>query len=127
MAIQISNFNPVWKYNENENIPVNPLVQYYDATYMFIQCNIVGTNIVNIIAELWDKKPITTIEVINEFETRVTYDNGAQKINNLNFGVIETNVEGNILLASHEAVVTKLSEINPTVTFNIIDLLGSVI
>jgi hypothetical protein len=127
MAIQISNFNPVWKYNENENIPVNPLVQYYDATYMFVQCNIVGSNTVNIIAELWDKKPITTIEVINEFETRVTYDNGAQKINNLNFGVIETNVEGNILLASHEAIVTKLSGLNPTAAFNIIDLLGSVV
>ena len=77
--------------------------------------------------ELWDKKPITTIEVINEFETRVTYDNGAQKINNLNFGVIETNVEGNILLASHEAIVTKLSGLNPTAAFNIIDLLGSII
>lgn len=127
MAIQISNFNPVWKYNENENIPVNPSVQYYDATYMFVQCNIVGSNTVNIIVELWDKKPITTIEVINEFETRVTYDNGAQKINNLNFGVIETNVEGNILLAAHEAIVTKLSELNPTTTFNIIDLLDSVV
>lgn len=127
MAIQISNFNPVWKYNENENIPVNPLIQYYDATYMFIQCNIFGSNTVNIIAELWDKKPITTIEVINENETIVTYDNGAQRINYLNFGIIETDVEGNVLLAAHNAIISQLTPSNPTVTFEIVGLSGSVI
>lgn len=121
MAIQVTNFNPVWKYNEDPLIPNNPRTQFYNGTYLFIQYEVYNTDSVNIKAELWDKKPIIETEIVDG-EPVLIYSNGAQKINNLNFGSIVTNIEGNVLLASHNTIVEKLSSINPGVLFSIIDI-----
>jgi hypothetical protein len=47
-------------------------------------------------------------------------------IANLNYGSIETDVQGNILLAGHEYIISQSLIQNPTVDFTIVDLSSSI-
>jgi hypothetical protein len=131
MAIQISNFNPVWKYNNNQSA-TDSIAQYYDGTYLYLQCAINNGTSVDVNIEIWNFKPAyypyydPSVIITPENYVSPAYT-GSICINNVNFGNIETDVQGNVLLASHEAVVAKLSELNPSVTFDIVDLSGSVV
>ena len=131
MAIEISNFNPVWKYTYSQN-PVlsNSPAQFYDGTYLFVLCSINNGTSVSVTANLYDKKPgyITgslPSGSISGSQPPIVY-NGAQMIAMLNYGSIETDVQGNILLAGHEYIVSQSLIQNPTVDFTIVDLSGSI-
>ena len=133
MAIQISNFNPVWKYNDNQStVTSDSIAQYYDGTYLYLQCAINNGVSVDVNIEIWNFKPAyypyidPSVVITPENYIPPAYT-GSILINTVKFGNIETDVQGNILLASHDAVVTKLSELNPSVTFEIVDLSGPVI
>jgi hypothetical protein len=129
MAIQISNFNPVWKYNSNQSTTTSDsIAQYYDGAYLYLQCAINNGTSVEVDIEIWNFKPAyypsydPLVIITPENHVSASYT-GSILINNVNFGTVETNVQGNVLLASHDAVVAKLSELNPSVTFEIIDLI----
>ena len=119
MAIEIKNFNPVWEFVQPNFSPMmgNPIPQYYDGAYMFLQCSINNGTSISVSANLWDKKPEWT-----PGESGSTDYNGARTITNLNFGTVNTDVEGNVLLAAHNYVVSSSLSNNPGVEFNIIDL-----
>lgn len=133
MAIQISNFNPVWKYNSNQSIITSGSIdQYYNGTYLYLQCAINNGTSVEVNIEIWNFKPAyypsydSSVVITPENYVAPAYT-GSILINAVNFGTVETDVQGNVLLASHDAVVAKLSELNPSVTFEIVDLSGSVV
>lgn len=119
MAIEITNFNPVWEFVQPNFGPMmgNPIPQFYDGTYMFLQCSINNGTSINVSANLWDKKPEWT-----PGESGSVIYNGARTITNLNYGSVDTDVEGNVLLAAHNFVVSSSIPNNPGVDFTIIDL-----
>jgi hypothetical protein len=118
MAIQVSNFGEVWKYSQPQWGPIggNSPIQFYNGTYLFVNCSIISGTQISINANMWDKKP----------ETISGSYNNAKMISNLQFGNIDTDVEGNILLAAHNAIVSQSSANNPGVDFEITNLSGSV-
>lgn len=123
MAIEIKNFNPVWKFIQ-PNLPIvsEPTPQFYNGTYMFIQCSIPSGNQITVNASLYDKKP----EFITGSDTgSAPIYNDAKILAYLNYGSIPANVEGNVLLTAHEYIVTQSSLQNPGVDFNIVNLSGS--
>lgn len=124
MAIEITNFNPVWEFITPNTITLGgtPIPQFYDGTYMFLQCAINTGTSVYVSANLYDKKP----EWITNDSGSLVY-NGARVITNLNYGSFDTDVQGDILLASTNYVVSCSSTINPGVNFTILDLSGSVL
>lgn len=114
MAIEITNFNPVWKYIQPTWGPFSNLTpQYYNGTYMFITCAINSGTSVSTSATLYSENPVSS--------------SNAQIITNLNFGNFDTNVQGDILLASHNYIVSQSLTNNPGVDFNIISLSGSLV
>lgn len=120
MAIEISNFNPVWTFIQ-PNLPVlsEPTPQFYNGTYMFIQCAISTGTQITVNASLYDKKP----EFITGSDTgSAPIYNDAKILAYLNYGSIVTDVQGNVLLAAHEYIVSQSVIQNPGVDFNIIDL-----
>lgn len=132
MAIQVTNFNPVWSFTQPDISPIStPIPQFYDGTYMFILCSINNGNSISITANLYDKQPGYITGSLPSGSASgsvppIVY-NGAKYITDLNYGSIDTNVQGNILLAAHEYIVSQSSAQNPGVEFNIIDLSGSVV
>lgn len=124
MAIEISNFNPVWKYIYPQTpILSNSVSQFYDGTYLFVLCSINNGTSISVTANLYDKKPGYISG--SESGSAPVY-NGAVMIANLNYGSIETDVQGNILLAGHEYIVSQSLIQNPTVDFTIVDLSDSI-
>lgn len=122
MAIEIKNFNPVWKFIPPNSPEATP--QFYNGTYMFVQCSISTGTQVAVDVSLYDKKP----EFITGSDTGSTpIYNDAKLITYLNYGSVITDVENNVLLAAHEYIVSQSSAQNPGVEFNIIDLSGSVV
>jgi hypothetical protein len=114
MAIQISNFSPVWTYIQPSWGPINnPTPQYYNGTYMFITCAINSGTSVSTAATLYSENPVSS--------------SNAQVITNLNFGNFDTDVQGDVLLASHNYIISQSISNNPGVDFTIISLSGSVI
>lgn len=132
MAIQISNFSPVWTFNQPNSFPMsNPVPQFYDGKYMFVLCSINNGTSISINANLYDKQPgYITGSLPSGSESGsvppIIY-NGAKMITNLNYGSIETDVQGNILLAAHEYIISQSLASNPNVSFEIIDLSGSLL
>ena len=132
MAIEISNFNPVWTFNSGNYFPFStPVPQFYDGTYLFVLCSINSGNAVSVTANLYDKKPGYITGSLpsgsaSGSEPPIIYNN-AKLIANLSYGTIETNVQGNILLAAHEYIVSQSLISNPTVDFTIVDLSGSLV
>jgi hypothetical protein len=124
MAIEISNFNPVWTFVNPNIAPISNIIpQFYDGTYLFVLCSINNGTSVSVTANLYDKKP----GYISGSESgSAPIYNGAQMIAMLNYGSIETDVQGNILLAGHEYIVSQSLVQNPTVDFTIVDLSGSI-
>lgn len=132
MAIEIKNFNPVWTFTQPNTSPIANLIpQFYDGTYMFILCSINNGTSITINANLYDKQPgyITGSLPSGSASGSVPpiIYNGAKYITNLNYGSVDTNVQGNILLAAHEYIISQSSAQNPGVEFNIIDLSGSTV
>jgi hypothetical protein len=131
MAIEISNFNPVWTFVNSNTAPIsNVIPQFYDGTYLFVLCSINNGTSVSVTANLYDKKPGYITGSLpsgsaSGSQPPIVY-NGAVTIANLNYGSIETDVQGNILLAGHEYIVSQSLIQNPTVDFTIIDLSGSI-
>ena len=130
MAIEISNFNPVWTFNPTSMFPFSTITpQFYDGPYMFVLCSINNGNSISVTANLYDKKPeyITgSLPSGSESGSQPpVFYNNAKVITTLNYGTINTDVQGNILLAGHEYIVTQSILNNPGVEFNIIDLSGS--
>ena len=124
MAIEISNFNHVWTFIQpNPLISSDPIPQFYNGTYMFVQCAISAKDQISINANIYDKKPgfITS----SDTGSAPVY-NGAKIITTLNYGSIPANVENNVLLTAHEYVVSHLITQNPGVDFNIVNLSGSI-
>ena len=127
MAIEIKNFNPVWTFTQPNTSPIANLIpQFYDGTYMFILCSINNGNSISITANLYDKQPgYITGSLPSGSESGsvppIIY-NGAKMITNLNYGNIQTDVQGNILLAAHEYIVSQSLLSNPSASFEIIDL-----
>ncbi len=132
MAIEIKNFNPVWTFIQPSTFPLSdPLPQFYDGAYMFVLCAINSGTMVSVTANLYDKQPGYITGSLpsgsdSGSEPPIIY-NGARMITNLNYGSIQTDVQGNILLAAHEYIVSQSIATNPTVDFTIIDLSGSLI
>ena len=132
MAIEIKNFNPVWTFTQpNSSTLSTPVPQFYDGTYMFILCSINNGNSISINANLYDKQPgYITGSLPSGSDSGsippIVY-NGAKIITVLNYGSVDTNIQGNILLAAHEYIISQSSAQNPGVEFNIIDLSGSVV
>lgn len=124
MAISITNFNPVWEFIQPNFGPMmgTPIPQFYDGTYMFLQCSINSGTSVSVNVSLYDKKP----EYTPGESGSVVYNN-ARVITNLNYGSFNTDVQGNVLLAATDYVVSCSVVANPGVDFTIIDLSGSVI
>lgn len=121
MAIQISNFEVVWKYYQKTNFPALSQEQtpkYYDGTYIFVTCSIESSKHIRITATLYDKKP--EITMVEGSDTPI--HNNARVIDSLYIDNMETDVEGNILLMAHEYLVSYLTEINPKVKFEIVGL-----
>lgn len=124
MAIEIKNFNPVWKYIQPTVVPaLSATPQYYDGTYMFVQCSIPSGNQITVNASLYDKKP----EFIPGPDTgSAPVYNDAKILAYLNYGNVTADVEGNVLLTAHEYIVSHSLSNNPGVEFNIINLSGSI-
>ena len=120
MAIEIKNFNPVWVFNPSSaNSP-----QFYNGTYLFVQCAITTKNSITVNALLYDKAP----QFITGSDTgSAPIYNNAQILTNLTFGSIVTDVQDNILLTASEYISSSLSTMNPGVDFIITNLSSSLV
>ena len=95
MAIQVTNFNPVWKYETSS-------VEYSDGSYIFINCETANKTSVTIKATIYNQNPSIT---------------GTKVRGRMNYEFITMNVEGNLLGLAHDYIITQLTTLNPGVTF----------
>jgi hypothetical protein len=102
MAIQVTNFNPVWKYENNSS------VEYSDGVYIFINCETVNKTSINIKATIYNQDPSIPGRLLRG---RVVYD------------LVPINVEGNLLGLAHDYIITQLTTLNPGVTFTKIGII----
>jgi len=102
MAIQVTNFNPVWKYENNSS------AEYSDGVYIFINCETVNKTSINIRATIYNQDPTTSG---TKLRGRMTYE------------FITMNVEGNLLGLAHDYVIAQLTTLNPGVTFTKVGLI----
>jgi|688.fasta_scaffold980490_1 hypothetical protein len=107
MAIQVTNFNPVWKYENvrNENLAQ---VEYTDGSYIFINCETINRTSVTINTIVYDKNSSITDA---KLRGRITYE------------FVPMNVEGNLLGLAHDYVIAQLTTLNPGVTFTKVSLI----
>jgi hypothetical protein len=103
MAIQVTNFNPVWKYENNSSI------NYSDGTFIFVNCETVNKNSINIRATIYNQDPSIS---------------GTKLRGQLNYSLIPMNVEDNLLLVAHDYLITQLTALNPDVTFTKVNLVS---
>jgi type IV secretory pathway component VirB8 len=101
MAIQVTNFNPVWKY-ENIKNETPAQVEYSDGSYIFINCETANKTSVTIKATIYNQDPSIT---------------GTKLRGRMNYEFIPMNVEGNLLGLAHDYILTQLTTLNPGVTF----------
>jgi hypothetical protein len=102
MAIEINNFNPVWKYENNSS------TEYSDGVYMFINCETVNKTSINIKAAIYNQNPSI---IGTKLRGYIVYD------------LVPINVEGNLLGLSHDYIITQLTTLNPGVTFTKVGLI----
>jgi len=101
MAIQVTNFNPVWKY-ENVRHETPSQVEYSDGSYIFINCETADKTSVTIKATIYNQDPFIT---------------GTKLRGQMRFEFIPMNVEGNLLGLAHDYILNQLTTLNPGVTF----------
>ena len=106
MAIQVTNFNPVWKY-EHIRHEAPAQLEYSDGSYIFINCETANKTSVTIKATIYNQDPTITG---TKLRGRITYD------------FIPMNVEGNLLGLAHDYVIAQLTALNPGVIFTKINL-----
>jgi type IV secretory pathway component VirB8 len=101
MAIQVTNFNPVWKY-ENVKPETSNQAEYSDGSYIFINCETVNKTLVTIRATIYNQDPSIT---------------GTKLRGHMCYEFITMNVEGNLLGLAHDYIIAQLTTLNPGVTF----------
>ena len=107
MAIQVTNFNPVWKY-ENVRNETPTQAEYSDGSYIFINCETANKTSVTIKATIYNQDPTITG---TKLRGRMTYE------------FIPMNVEGNLLGLAHDYIIAQLTTLNPGVTFTKVGLI----
>jgi hypothetical protein len=107
MAIQVTNFNPVWKY-ENVRNETPAQTDYSDGSYIFINCETANKTSVNIKATIYNQDMSIT---------------GTKLRGQMRYEFIPMNVEGNLLGLAHDYIITQLTTLNPGVTFTKVGLI----
>jgi hypothetical protein len=102
MAIQVTNFNPVWKYENNSS------TEYSDGVYIFINCETVNKTSINIKATIYNQDPSISGRLLRGC---VVYN------------LVPINVEGNLLGLAHDYIITQLTTLNPGVIFTKVGLI----
>jgi hypothetical protein len=106
MAIQVTNFNPVWKY-KNVRHETPSQVEYSDGSYIFINCETADKTSVTIKANIYNQDPSTPGRLLR---------------GQMRYEFIPMNVEGNLLGLAHDYILTQLTTLNPGVTFTKISI-----